>query len=507
MTKNATKRKDNTRANIKRRLSVAICMLLVSTIMLVTSTYAWFTLSTSPEVKSINTSVTGNGSLEIALMPTTGLFSDITSGRGASGTEYGGSREMTAANVTWGNVVNLKDQSYGLQLVTLRPVQFNIDTHEEQIAVPKLDDQGNEMKDPETNETIMESKTVIVPDGTIQAIPFSRPAYGYDGRITELKGMSLKSKDTSAVFDSDNYGVRAIVDDAGSAYGYVIDLAFRLNTKADDGVTAGKLLLQTTGIQRVYSDSTATATQGGGSNLWFQDNDGNDVAGADQALATKYLESIRIAFVQNLGNADQAGLARVLTYARADVNTGDLYLCDYFGERLTGDSEKVILTSMTKNQAYQISVVVWLDGNVVTNANMAINNDVLSKATLNLQFATDVTLHPAQNSDLHDNPPSPPEPETPATPATTVTTLQNAMTNYSSLYNQAKAAETAAAEADPPEELAEAVAAFISQYETIQTGLGNNEYDETSSDDLDTLINALVEKAEDADAVLNPANP
>ena len=62
---------------------------------------------------------------------------------------------------------------------------------------------------------------------------------------------------------------------------------------------------------------------------------------------------------------------------------------------------------MNKNQAYQISVVVWLDGTAVTNANMAINNDVLSMATLNLQFSTDVALVPANNANLKNNPPEP----------------------------------------------------------------------------------------------------
>ena len=169
--------------------------------------------------------------------------------------------------------------------------------------------------------------------------------------------------------------------------------------------TPGKLLLQTEGAQRVYSDSNAAATQGAGSRLLFQNASGEEVSGTDQTLASQYLKVIRVAFVLNFGNANGAGSERVLAYAKADINTGYLTLCDYNGEPL--DTGNVILSSMLKNQAYQISVVVWLDGNAVTNANMAINNDVLSKATLNLQFATDVELVPASNANLHDNPPTP----------------------------------------------------------------------------------------------------
>ena len=64
MAKPATIKKKNVKTSIRNRLVAAISMLLIASIMLVTSTYAWFTLSTAPEVKGINNSVAGNGSLE-----------------------------------------------------------------------------------------------------------------------------------------------------------------------------------------------------------------------------------------------------------------------------------------------------------------------------------------------------------------------------------------------------------------------------------------------------------
>lgn len=512
MTKNAQKRKDNTSATIRRRLSAAICMVLISTIMLVTSTYAWFTLSTAPEVKGINTSVTGNGSLEIALMPTAGTFTGITSGRGASGTEYGGAREMTVANVSWGNVVNLKDTSYGLELITLRPVQFMYGLRDVTEIVYETDPQTGEVATDEHGDPIPkedpanpgQALTRVIGkeiDGSIAENPFKRPVYGYDGRIASLEDAALKAHGDSARFDADTYGVRAIVDENGDTYGYVIDLAFRLNTVAsadENGSTPGKLLLQTTGIQRVYTDSTADATQGGGSVLWFQDKDGNAVEGANQAIASKYLEAIRIAFVQNFGNADNVGGRLLLGFARADVNTGELYICDYQGNPLAEGEAPVILNAMNKNQAYQISVVVWLDGTAVTNANMAISRDVLNTATLNLQFATDAVLVPAANSDLKNNPPAP-EQQTPETPtaSTTKADLQTALNNNTALYTQATNANSETqANTD--------VAAFMSKYAEINSGLEGNTYDETSSNDLATLIEDLNAKAEAADAVLNP---
>ena len=80
MNKNQPKR----RRDIKTKLLAAIGMLLVSSIMMVSTTYAWFTLSTAPEVKGINTAVGANGNLEMALLPTDGLLSSITTGVGDS---------------------------------------------------------------------------------------------------------------------------------------------------------------------------------------------------------------------------------------------------------------------------------------------------------------------------------------------------------------------------------------------------------------------------------------
>ena len=65
--KKVNKTVDKRQKDIQKKLSAAILMLLVSSIMMVSSTYAWFTLSTAPEVKGIQATIGGNGNLEIAL--------------------------------------------------------------------------------------------------------------------------------------------------------------------------------------------------------------------------------------------------------------------------------------------------------------------------------------------------------------------------------------------------------------------------------------------------------
>lgn len=81
---------------IKGKLISAVCMLLVAVIMVVSSTYAWFTLSTAPEVSGISTAIGANGALDIRLN---------------NGTYDPNDDDV---NATWGNLVNLSDEKYGL---------------------------------------------------------------------------------------------------------------------------------------------------------------------------------------------------------------------------------------------------------------------------------------------------------------------------------------------------------------------------------------------------------
>lgn len=100
---------------VQKKLVAAVAMVLVACIMVVSSSYAWFTLSTAPEVKGIQTSVGSNGNLEMAL---------ITTGLGDIGTT-GDKTEFPLANNFWGNLVNLSDGSYNLSAISLAPARLN----------------------------------------------------------------------------------------------------------------------------------------------------------------------------------------------------------------------------------------------------------------------------------------------------------------------------------------------------------------------------------------------
>ena len=171
---------------VKKKLMGAICMLLVASIMVVSSTYAWFTLSTAPEITGISTSVGANGNLEMALL-TSGndttdqpnTYKDLTKISSAVG-DSAAKKGVTAANLTWGNLVNLDDQSYGLDQIKLMP------------AAVKYAGAG---------ETNLDTTGMLA---TAQ--------YGTDGRVKDLEGATV-----SAVYNegfkysgTQSYGVRAV---------------------------------------------------------------------------------------------------------------------------------------------------------------------------------------------------------------------------------------------------------------------------------------------------------
>ena len=160
----------------ERVISVAL-LLAMSTSMLASASFAWLTISRSPEVTGVNTTVAANGNLEIALATGNGKIAPGESQVGDSSAQEG--QSVTAANITWGNLINLSDPSYGLEHMTLRPAQLN-------------------------TASLMES-------------PLYGAVYNSDGRITQLTSSFgygawvPPSDEKPGYFEiTDNYGVRAI---------------------------------------------------------------------------------------------------------------------------------------------------------------------------------------------------------------------------------------------------------------------------------------------------------
>lgn len=107
---------------IKERIVAVALMLAMSIAMVGSTSYAWLTISRSPEAKGMTTTITGNGNLEIALVPSDGSL---------PGNSDGSISDLLATNITWGNLVNLSDQRYGLDQIALRPAllsSYNLTT-------------------------------------------------------------------------------------------------------------------------------------------------------------------------------------------------------------------------------------------------------------------------------------------------------------------------------------------------------------------------------------------
>lgn len=159
----------------KRKIFMVCMMLVCSGIMAVAATYAWFILSTAPEVSGISTTVGANGSLEIALLNNeTGV--DPTQIRA----EVGDSITIVGAvqgNVTWGNLVDVSDKDYGLQTIVMYPAVLNA-----------------------AGDTLNTSAMLSIPHN------------GVDGRITSVSSNTAPAVYNGTAFTTTgaNYGVRAI---------------------------------------------------------------------------------------------------------------------------------------------------------------------------------------------------------------------------------------------------------------------------------------------------------
>lgn len=179
------------KSTLKSKLMAAVSMLLVSAIMVSVTTYAWFILSTAPEVKGMSTTVGSNGALEMALVDYAkgegdsldAILNKITTNVGDS--SAAANQKVEDSNRTWGNLVDLSGEYYGLSssVMTLYPSALNIDTND-------------------TTQKKISSESIL-----------KYAAYGTDGRVAELKADTFATK-----YDSDKlnflgyngYGVRAI---------------------------------------------------------------------------------------------------------------------------------------------------------------------------------------------------------------------------------------------------------------------------------------------------------
>ena len=206
--------------SIQKKLLAATSMLLVACIMLISASYAWFTLSTAPEITGITTTIGANGNLEIALADDSTWGdpdSSVKTNVGSSLVNGLDGAAVKGINITWGNLIDVS-KDYGLDKITLLPSRLNIT--------------GSEGK------------------WEVNAIPLATPIYGSDGRVSDLTDNTAYAQYNGTDFlISDAKGVRII----GAASGMTDrQLAYRsakvaLANTISDAKVAAKTSLEANG--------------------------------------------------------------------------------------------------------------------------------------------------------------------------------------------------------------------------------------------------------------------
>ena len=158
------------------------------------------------------------------------------------------------------------------------------------------------------------------------------------------------------------------------------------------------LQLQTDAVDRVYSDNTANeATMGHGSSMTFTSSSTQFTSENVKSL----MQHIRIVFFDpDDGNVISYARLNAADDVEPDANGGitmKIMLTDANGQ---GDGS-IALTRLEGNTPKAISVLVYLDGDGLTNADVANASESMS-GTMNLQFSSSATLTPMEYSDLRN---------------------------------------------------------------------------------------------------------
>lgn len=162
-----------------RKLAGAMTILLICLVLLISVSYAWLSISRAPEITGIDTQIGANGSLAVALL-SDATYLDPSLIRNS----VGDSLELQTpivSNLSWGNVIDLSDESYGLSQISMLPSRLNVSAGDQNVVSSNM---------------------------------LSVPGYGLDGRFGSLemdtvsatygeKGFTYYSKNQS-------YGVRGI---------------------------------------------------------------------------------------------------------------------------------------------------------------------------------------------------------------------------------------------------------------------------------------------------------
>jgi len=333
--------------DLKKKLTAAAAMLVVSAVMLSGVSYAWYTLSTNPEVSNIKANIAANENLEIALDNGYAASTDVDNYSKVSGSNAQGSTKNNP--YTWGNLVDLKvamdrlNPTTGKKLV-LAPVRYN--------STPATGSENLEY-----------------------------PVYHTDGRVDSIKAFDTPENisDLASISgDSLKGGVKAYSKDTSTYDAFSITYWLRSNENCN-------VTLNTNGVKRAAS-SNETATSNTDVNTVEGSGSYIEIPVSVENVDAKVKAYAKNLVVQlNVGD-NQIIYAKLTNIDSATVSDGKIKFS------LALDSAKTTATTgsgatniaLTANEAKKITTYVYVDGETVTNADALL--DDISGMTMNLQF-------------------------------------------------------------------------------------------------------------------------
>jgi len=210
----------------KKKLISATLSLVVATVLMASSSYAWFTISTNPEISKIKTSITANENIEIALdngyenAEAIDAASAVVSGTGTAGNPY-----------TWGNLLDMTTAMTNIGAnLSLKPVGYSTKT------------EGSETK-----------------------VVMKTPQYGLDGRVAKLVDMAQAYISAYDGVTTPSGGISIFKQTEDTDEADALALSFWLRSNADVS------LMLSEGTYRADDGTntagTVNAENGGGSKL------------------------------------------------------------------------------------------------------------------------------------------------------------------------------------------------------------------------------------------------
>lgn len=296
--------------DLKKKLTAAAAMLVVSAVMLSGVSYAWYTLSTNPEVSNIKATAVANQNLEIALMKATDEASTKVDERSAQSSVNGsGVQGSTTANYyTWGNLVDLTAMIDSAK-AELRPAKYVTDTG------------------------------------------LQYPTYGNDGRVENFANL------TAGTYTTDKEGV-AYENNGKQNYALRVDYWLKTNTEGDISLSVA-----------TKRDETNDTNEAGGSYIQSE-------AFKTGGVFASTKEAVKVLFKVKEEGANTNASWVEATNGDIDPTTGKILLT----------TPSNLISTAKENTAYQVTMYVYLNGNVVTNA-MA--KTAINDISVNVQFDND----------------------------------------------------------------------------------------------------------------------